>query len=447
MRSTAMDGQEGHAGETGALLAACGLLAAALVVGGSSQELGQGARVLGAVALPLIAWGGWRLAANPERIATPWLVLAGCLVLLPVLQALLPVAGPGIGRTGMLADLRASGVSAPLRWTLSPGGAYEAVLVLLPALAVFLLAGGLSAKRQKRVFQWIILLAMASLTLGLLQLDIPQDSVLNPYPRWKPAMNGFLANPNHQATLLVVAAVLACGELLAELPAPGTSGRLRGLHVIGYGAVVLIALAALPLTGSRAGVVLGILFVGWMVAAHRPAWRTSRGSRLATVLAVVAALGGLALAVRWMQVDDVDQLRAPMRQATIHLAQSFGPWGTGAGTFVPVFEQNAPRELLMTNYVNHAHNELAQWLLEAGVVAIVAVAAVLATLGSSFWRMSRHLPLLTQLRSSALVSIAAVLCHSLVDYPLRTPAVLCVIGALAAVLNSELLAPARKPAT
>src|SRR5690606_25393906 len=119
------------------------------------------------------------------------------------------------------------------------------------------------------------------------------------------------------------------------------------------------------------------------------------------------------------------------------IAARFAPLGAGMGSYVPVFEQESPRELLMDNYINHAHNEYAQWWLETGVPALVAMllgAAALALTLRGLWRLSAHE---RGLGVTALVARAAILAHSTVDYPLRTPAMLAVAAALAGIAAAQ----------
>src|SRR5690606_1965212 len=144
----------------------------------------------------------------------------GAVVVIPALQSLLPasVAG-GAGRTALAADLAQFGVQAPEYWSLLPSASRAAFFYLLPGLAIFALALSLPCAAHRKLAQLVVALALASLLLGLVQLGAPQESVLNPYPQWAPAMNGFFANPNHQATLLVVAATFACARLAMVLGA------------------------------------------------------------------------------------------------------------------------------------------------------------------------------------------------------------------------------------
>src|SRR5690606_5313707 len=137
-----------------------------------------------------------------------WTALAIAILAIPLLQLIpLPYALVSIGEARALlqADLAAAGAPAATRATLDPAATRASLHALLPALAVFGLVLALPTHMHRRLAWFIAALAMASLLLGILQLGAPQESVLNPYPQWRPAMNGFFANPNHQATLLVVA--------------------------------------------------------------------------------------------------------------------------------------------------------------------------------------------------------------------------------------------------
>jgi len=87
---------------------------------------------------------------------------------------------------------------------------------------------------------------------------------------------------------------------------------------------------------------------------------------------------------------------------------------------------------LNTYYVNHAHNDIAESLLESGVLsfALMCAFALFLTMRLvSIWRGKAH-PLATSLDAGLIkaASLALVLLalHSLVDYPLRTGAGLAI---------------------
>lgn len=430
-----MPDTQAHAGlwAVGVLLALC------VMTGGSSQQSGTGDFAAQLLSLPLLAWAGWRLMQHPVHHSwRPWLAFAALLLAIPLLQSLLPASlAGGEGRVALAGDLAQFGTSAPQHWSLAPIASRGAAFTLLPALAIFAMVLSLPRAAHRRLAQLLVLLAMASLVLGVMQLGAPQESPLNPYPQWAPAMNGFFANQNHQATLLVVAATLACARLVMVAGAwpPGRPHRV--VHGMGAALVMLLAAVALPLTGSRAGVVLIILACALVVAAHWPAWRGGTRSRIALAASLAVAALALFLALRWMQVEAIDQLRGPLRALTGEIAARFAPMGAGVGSYVPVFEQEAPRDLLMANYVNHAHNEYAQWWLEAGVPALIAMLLGAAALALTLLGLLRQPAQMRGLGITALVALAAILAHSLVDYPLRTPAMLAVAAALAGIAAAQ----------
>lgn len=420
------------------LAAAILLLAWALLTGGSSQQSGPGLLALQLLSLPCLAWLAWQhLRGHARPWPWQWAALAVAILAIPLLQ-LIPLPGSlattGEARTLLASDLAAAGAPGIAHATLDPHPTRSAFFLLLPALAAFGLAATLPA-RQARLLGWaIIALAMASLLLGILQLGAPQESPLNPYPQWAPAMNGFFANPNHQATLLVVAAVLATGSLARNIARPARRGGSRVPGIVGAGAVIVLAMGALPLTGSRAGVILFVLAVAGTVAAHAPLLARGRPRRILQAASAGTAALGVFAALRWMQVEAVQELRGPMREATLDIAGAHAPLGSGMGSFVPVFEQATAHELLMPNYVNHAHNEYAQWLLEAGALALPAMTLAVVALVATARALHRLPPPARSAGLCALIAVLAILGHSYVDYPLRTPALLVTAAALAGLL-------------
>ncbi|MCD9097679.1 hypothetical protein LU699_09555 [Luteimonas fraxinea] len=426
------------------------LLVMAVVTGGSSQQAGTGVMLLQLASLPAIAWViGQRLAMQGGRWPPLWTALILALLAIPLLQLLPMPAGfvMSDGRALLQQDLAQVGVALPARWTLAPDATRASFFALLPAVAIFGLVFFLPSGAQRALLWGIVALAMASLLLGILQLGAPQESALNPYPQWQPAMSGFFANPNHQATLLVIAATLVSAPLVSALKTTaGPGARRRGVTIAISVFVLLMAMTALPLTGSRAGVILCVLACALVVGLHGAGSRGANRRRLLLLASTVAVSLGLFAALRWMQVDAVDELRSPLRAATVDIAMGHAPAGSGMGSYVGVFEQEAPPAMLMGSYVNHAHNEYVQWLLEAGLPALLVMAlgaCALAWSARAIWRLPAHR------RSAALpafVALLAVLGHSFVDYPLRTPALLAVMAALAAIVAKAAHAAGTTPA-
>ena len=60
-------------------------------------------------------------------------------------------------------------------------------------------------------------------------------------------------------------------------------------------------------------------------------------------------------------------IRWPVAVVTSQAALANMPAGSGFGTFVPVYEMHAPRTMLRSYYVNHAHNDWLELWLTGGL--------------------------------------------------------------------------------
>jgi hypothetical protein len=415
------------------------------VTGGSSQRHGWTDMVAQLLALPVLFVGLWRLVDQPaSRVRTFGLAAMAVVALLPWLQ-LLPLPQSwwlwAPARQALAHDLATAGVrDAATTWSLAPAATLRSALSLLPALALFAWTLGSDARVQRRLLILCVALPIASLVLGFLQLGAPQDSLLNPSPEWAPSMGGTFANPNHQGTAMLiglgVCLAFAVGAIGARDP---ESGKPRNpWPAIIAGATLLLGL---PLTNSRAAVVIGVLM---LVAAPfgmaASALRRSGHARVG-VLSLIAAAGlaaiGLSAAMGWMRVDEIEELRGIMRQATLALAALHLPWGSGIGSFIPVFQQALPGSLLLPNYINAAHNDYAQVWLEGGLAGLLVVAACVAAFGLAVAGYLRGHQGERRLTWAALLGIFALLAHAGADYALRTPALMTVAALLAAILVAQ----------
>src|SRR5690606_26530865 len=278
-------------------------------------------------ALPILAVGVWRLGALPgSRVRTLGLVALAAIALLPWVQ-LLPLSqglwNMAPAREALGRDLVTAGVQGmATTWSLTPAATLRGALSLLPAVALFVAALGVDMTTQRRLLILCVALPVASLVLGFLQLGAPQDSLLNPYPEWAPAMNGTFANPNHQGTAMLVGLGIC---LALAVGAMGSRDQKTGKALNPWPAIIAGAtlLLGLPLTSSRAAVVIGVLLLvaaplGMAASALRRSGQGRRGMLALMVVAALAALG-LSAAAGWMKVDEVEEFRWIMRQAAFAL--------------------------------------------------------------------------------------------------------------------------------
>jgi hypothetical protein len=415
------------------------------VTGGSSQQHGWTDVAAQLFALPVLAIGAWRIAGLPaSRVRTLGIVAMGAVALLPWLQ-LLPLPQSlwlmSPARQALAQDLTSAGVhDATMTWSLTPVATFRSALSLLPAIAIFVWVVGSDVTTQRRLLMLCVALPIASLILGFLQLGAPQDSLLNPYPQWAPSMAGTFANPNHQGTAMLI----GLGVCLAfAISAFGASDPETGIIRNPWPAIIAggTLLLGLPLTNSRAAVVIGVLMLvvaplGMAASALRRSGRGRQG-----VLALVAAAGlaalGLSAAKGWMRVDEIGELRGVMRHATAALAMQYLPWGSGIGSFVPVFQQALPKALEMPEYINAAHNDYAQVWMEAGLPGVLVAATCFSALGLAVTSYLRSHIGERRLMWASLLGIFALLAHAGADYALRTPALMTVAALLAAILIAQ----------
>jgi hypothetical protein len=161
------------------------------------------------------------------------------------------------------------------------------------------------------------------------------------------------------------------------------------------------------------------------------------------VLCVVAAIvpGGLSRGLE-LQSDLSAGGRIANFPDILFTLQQFWPWGSGFGTFVPVFKANENLDLIGNLYLNHAHNDLLELLIEGGLpVALLLIAGLLA-MAVRLWRWvaaARSTEPAIALAGLTILVLAMV--HSLVDYPLRMHA----LAAVAAVALAFFVSPAQRP--
>jgi hypothetical protein len=112
------------------------------------------------------------------------------------------------------------------------------------------------------------------------------------------------------------------------------------------------------------------------------AWRHNQGQSGRRVLrfAIGANLVALLLAFQFGFVaftqraegQGLEDMRWPVAQVTSQAAIANLPFGSGFGTFAPIYEKFAPRTFLL-KYVNHAHNDWLNCGLGGALAIVIAV--------------------------------------------------------------------------
>jgi O-antigen ligase len=208
-------------------------------------------------------------------------------------------------------------------------------------------------------------------------------------------------------------------------------------------AFILILLSVL-ITGSRAGFIAALAALSASSCMIWPAMRQSlaaEGRKRHKSMwrsPAVLALGGCAMAILLVVLAFIWFERAPA-MGDILERNSFGDlrWsilpiltsmacehllvGTGFGSFDAVYRLYEPTALLLPAYVNHAHNDWLQLVIEGGLPSIVIFSGLLVWILRALASVGRGTPLRRERLIFWVACLAIVAAASLVDYPLRTP--------------------------
>lgn len=439
-------------------LAAC-TVTACLFLGGGTRAGFMSDVVIEVIAIPLLLCALWNIsdvgAGRPARWAATFCL---AIALVPLLQ-LVPLP-PGVWtalphRDAVTAAFELIGRDLPwVPLSVSPGATWLSALSLLPPLAVFLGTLSLDHRERRRLSLIVLASGLLGVLVGLMQVAQGPSSALRFFEFTNPTEAvGFFANRNHFAALLYSLALLAAAWAVDASFAFSAARRRKNdpagpfARLVAALSALVILVAAAVMARSRAGLTLTIVSLLGAFAlgvADRRGASELRPSRIilgATALAVIfAAQFGAYRALDRFASDPLTDARLTFARVTIDAAKAYMPFGSGLGTFVPVyatFETSA--DALVDSYANRAHNDVLELWLETGVVGLVLEALFAAwflrrTIG--IWR--RPCPgtggIDRAMARAATLIIALLAAHSLVDYPLRTSAMAAVFAFACALL-------------
>ncbi len=305
---------------------------------------------------------------------------------------------------------------------------------------MFLLTLQLKQTERRRLAVVLFGAACASACLGIAQITGGPQSPLRPYDVTNPGMAvGFFANGNHQATLLLCALAFV-GYLMARSAGKRTSANgkaaLAAASMIGLFLVIGVAVV-----GSIAGygllipVAVGALLIYRKASAGKVGWLWGGATGVVGVAALAAMLvGPVALQDLASDAGASPISRRAIAATTVQAAAAHFPVGTGLGTFADVYRGFQDPFRPITAWVNHAHNDYLEVVLETGLVGILLILAFFIWFGRQAWRAWNNDREGGNLARAATVALGAVMIHSLVDYPLRTSAIAVVFAMACAML-------------
>jgi hypothetical protein len=357
----------------------------ALVFGGGTAQGLRSDALVHLASLPLLGLALVALLRRPiaPQARLPLVVAAGSVILVLVHLIPLPPAvwTPLPGRGFVVETFELAAI--PLGWmpiSLDPGATWQSFLTLLAPLATFLAVLSIGHDGRRILSLLLVGFALASVVLGLLQLMQGPGSALRFYAITNPSSSvGFFANRNHYAALLYAAVPFAAAWTIAL-----AHDRRRRFGAVACGLALAALLLGLGVTLSRAGVVLGLsalLLSGFLLvrssagqSRRSAAYAIAIAGSIGAILVIHYALPGL---IGRFEAAAIDDYRFDILSITLAAAKAFLPVGSGFGTFQAVYMMYDRPEVLLTSYVNHAHNDWAELWLEGGVLFALAAAAKL----------------------------------------------------------------------
>ncbi len=440
-------------------------VAASLVLGGGGSTAPFPEMLLQLVAaLAAIAWmlvpGG--PSAARRAIPADWRlwVLAGLVLILPCLQ-LLPLP-PSIwqnlpGREQERVALYLAGSEgAWMPWTLTPARTFASLLAMLPPLLAMFMVARLDRAGRNWVIAAVAFTALLSLVLGALQLSAGMEDRWRPYGSGNRGfLNGFQANRNAQADVLLIG--LTATAAVFQTWKDTAPGRAADLLLAALAALFLIGCL---LTGSRAGIALipvALLALACIRFSRRISLRTALAGIAATLALLAAGFLILRQAGPVRHVLDRFSLGRDFRwelwEDTRFAIAQYWPFGSGIGSFRPIFIAAERLEVVDQTNPVRAHNDYLELALEGGIFGLmllilasawlcwIAVRAWLRLGQSSGESSSRTKgqPRESGDRPHILFSFAVFLTialHSVVDYPMRSMAIACLAGVAAGLMSA-----------
>ena len=418
------------------LAVATTLLTVAYILGGSAGALpGRGMVIeLVAIAAIIVIIANWTGPRPSKSVLVAFFAVLG----LPLVQLIPVPAQIWTGFPGRQVAADVTQLIDPAMWrplSLDPNATLRTWFALLVPVAMFFAT--LQLPSRDRVWLVIILvaIAVASAVLGLLQITSGSD-LLYPFISDHQGLPiGFFANRNHQAALMYAALCFTVALTQIDF----VSERFPAARAVAAGVAILL-IATVFATGSRAGMVLmvvSLLLSLLIVFRSRVSWKSAIGG-LAILLIGSALLlnSGVVRGSVERLLSQSSDGRYEFWPEVLYSAGTYFPAGAGLGSFATSYQATEQLATVGTHYVNHAHNDYLEVVLEAGAPGILLIGLLLLL----YAMCGRRVLARDQeddanlLARAAMIAILGLLLHALVDYPLRTFGHLALLGMLAGLL-------------
>jgi O-antigen ligase len=329
--------------------------------------------------------------------------------------------------------------------SVDPAQTTAAIIPLLIPFAVFLatLALATDDAAAVSVLRFHAIAGGVIAVFAILQFELaPGTLIAIEKTAYLDSLTGPFVNRNTAATYFSMIALLACGLGVASLPATGDAeraGLLAGADPrLFWGSIALVALVAVGLTNSRAGLAAGV--AGFVVAAalmiagpgaggrasgrfgpaegERPHNRVVLAIGAVVVIVVAAAFVGGRSLFR-LDVAGLADNRFCILPRTLDLAADNWLTGTGLGTFETAYVAYRDPVCGIYGAWDSAHNVYLDAFVTLGIVAVPATVAILGVLLSVLWKGLSRRRRLRALPAVGLGIVTLTALHALFDFSIE----------------------------
>ena len=437
-------------------LAAFGLLLVCFLFGGGSSAQVKSILIVRPAAAIALAVGLLTFRMSDFRanrfiilflVAVIGLTIIHLLPLPPAVWASLP------GRDIAVQTLAVADLQQPWRpISLVPFRTWNALFSLIVPAAAIVLTVQCSSREKMRLLYLILGIGGLACALSVLQVVL-RDRIVFFYDMTNfGSAVGLFANRNHNAAFL--ACILPMFAVLAAIPDPEARAKrdlhrgLKGRHVIAI-AGMLVVFPLILVAGSRAGLVLAVvaaisscLIYESIVGVPGEPTRYRRSRLRVYGMAAVLILCAIGVFAYFSRAEALARFSALGQQGSIDeridywrplpaIIWHYWPTGSGIGSFVEIFQVAEPLDTLTATYLNHAHNELLEIAVVAGLPGLLLIAVAIVAFVIAAYRLIRIGRTPDQdvaLARLGLTIILIMALGSLVDYPLRTPALVALFA-------------------
>jgi O-antigen ligase len=391
-------------------------------------------QLLAVVIIVCAAAGSFQPLSTPARHLIALLLLMALVIALQLIPLPPSIWTSLPGRRPVVEGFRMLG--EPLPWlplSLDPYWTISSVLWLLPGIAVLLGIVRLGSFRASWLAWVLAAVTIASVAVGALQIVGGLQSAWYFYEITNyGTTTGFFANANHLATLMVATIPFLAALYLSTTARGRSVQKASGLFVVLAGTLVVI-IVGIIINTSLAGIGLSVPVLAaslLMIIGRRrklPKWTVAIVVLL--MLGSVATVFSAPFANNLTTEGEKSKEDSRYNSFTKSLAATadFMPTGSGIGTFQQIYRTREDPSTVDRFYMNHVHGDYIELALETGIPGLLVLALFLL-----WW--ARRCVLVwgaeeaDYFARAATIASAAILAHSLVDYPLRTAAISAVFA-------------------